>query len=64
MRNGLRQELEQAWQLLMVCHADHAARAVAEALHELLRLEAARPHEPRVITRTLEDNVKSEDGAG
>lgn len=60
MRPGLRQELEQAWQLLMLYNDDHYARAVAEALHELLQLESG---QPRVIMRTVEDGVESKDGA-
>lgn len=63
MRDGLAHDLERAWQILMIYNEDHYARAVAEALHELLRMNVASA-EPRVVTRTMEDGVNTKDGAG
>lgn len=62
MRDGLAHDLERAWQILMIYNEDYYARAVAEAMHELMRQNA--PSGPRVITRTMEDDVGTKDGAG
>jgi hypothetical protein len=57
-------DLEHAWQLLMVIGEDRLARAVAEAKQRIMRYEAQARGEPQVIHVTMDDTVKSRDGAG
>lgn len=64
MRDGLLEELEGAWQVLMILSEDRFARAVAEAKHELMRLNAVPTGEPRALMITVDDAVKARDGAG
>lgn len=58
----LTDDLERAWQVLMVLGEDALARAVAEAKQRLLRQHAQAHGEPQVFAVVLSDNANAGDG--